>query len=684
MEASEPRNRVCRIPRIGGRQVVEIIIDEEVRSCTAATRAKPETADPVSKHNYIRLGHPDFEMLRRCCVLGNPAQFLSSQRPVYGRQVLNASSALDAPLLCWCEELEYLRKCDGSDYAEAVEHRLEDKNAKQWTQQALDSGWPTASCCRAEQLAHPIVSRWTHAQLQLSTHRVDGRLLLVAQGESTALVRACGAALSARGEDWLADQAWDATWHRDADRDTRLSRPAGWLYDEEARQSSDAITRPQKLPTAERIADLTPKGKVSTKKVANKKQRELASVDDGEELQAGNMVELTSVLRAFINQLAFDAVQAVDDDTDEEKPPREWNPDDDEPLQKVVRSYAQKWLPPPLPGELGGHGCVDEQQADLTGARISDEAIAQYTQDYSSNVEKRIILVVSELGTAGILRQLEDFVVTATSQSKKFRAPPATAAETIQETVWDDPTDPDRLLQAQQATVVVNEGVPPSHRELCAGKHAELQAAVAGLLKAEGIMLSKNDMTTTCDRVLYNLTGTPAENLLAAKGASPKLYQPHFVLMCAGINADPSWRPGCENQPQPQLRVLTLAFVGEARATKKKQRETNKSTPFLFRMVSPNLIPTQDAEEGSDYTIKTGMLRKLGGRRKKNKWEANEFKLTQNGLSWSWPGGRNSLRSNEMVVAKATLDTAEVRMQLMQHIHWCLILCIAAVFDWIA
>ena len=99
--APAPLNPLCRIPRIGGRQVVEVILDAEVRSCTAATRAKPDVVDPVSKHNFIMLGNPHFEKLRRCCVLDNPAQFLSSQRPVYGRQVLNTTSETDAPLLCW-------------------------------------------------------------------------------------------------------------------------------------------------------------------------------------------------------------------------------------------------------------------------------------------------------------------------------------------------------------------------------------------------------------------------------------------------------------------------------------------------------------------------------------------------------------------------------------------------------
>jgi len=77
-------------------------------------------------------------------------------------------------------------------------------------------------------------------------------------------------------------------------------------------------------------------------------------------------------------------------------------------------------------------------------------------------------------------------------------------------------------------------------------------------------------------QVLYNLTVTPAVDLVAEFECSPAVYQPHFVLLCGSgqvstgqpISSFPVSAPLCYMQGcgvliwVGQLRVLTLAFIG--------------------------------------------------------------------------------------------------------------------------
>jgi len=73
-------------------------------------------------------------------------------------------------------------------------------------------------------------------------------------------------------------------------------------------------------------------------------------------------------------------------------------------------------------------------------------------------------------------------------------------------------------------------------------------------------------------RVAANISVTPGMEAVMRHSLSPALWQPSFVV-CVGSG---------------QVRVLTLSFVGEPVSG---DRPSSKSTPFVLRLVSPDLVP---------------------------------------------------------------------------------------------
>jgi hypothetical protein len=73
-------------------------------------------------------------------------------------------------------------------------------------------------------------------------------------------------------------------------------------------------------------------------------------------------------------------------------------------------------------------------------------------------------------------------------------------------------------------------------------------------------------------RVAANISVTPGMDAVMKHSISPTLWQPSFIV-CIGNG---------------QVRVLTLAFVGDPVSG---DRPSSKSTPFVLRLVTPDLVP---------------------------------------------------------------------------------------------
>ena len=129
------------------------------------------------------------------------------------------------------------------------------------------------------------------------------------------------------------------------------------------------------------------------------------------------------------------------------------------------------------------------------------------------------------------------------------------------------------------------EAQPPSDAEGC---FAALQLVVKGLLERSQMDSPDSEaLERVCRRVVYHLTVKASIQVcLAAKLFPPALYQPRWIVACSLASQS--------------LRVLTSGFVG---APVSGERPDTKSTPFLMRLASENLLTHELAHEVAFHSV---------------------------------------------------------------------------------
>ena len=129
------------------------------------------------------------------------------------------------------------------------------------------------------------------------------------------------------------------------------------------------------------------------------------------------------------------------------------------------------------------------------------------------------------------------------------------------------------------------EAQPPSDAEGC---FAALQLAVKGLLERSQMDSPGSEaLERVCRRVVYHLTVKASIQVcLAAKLFPPSMYQPRWIVACSLASQS--------------LRVLTSGFVG---APVSGERPDTKSTPFLMRLASENLLTHELTHEVAFHSV---------------------------------------------------------------------------------
>lgn len=500
----------------GNLHVVQLTtVDHEIRNCdgfcqsvaegVSSSSALPTPAGPLARthtvggeETFVKLADPDTDALRQACTLANPSLFAAGcAAPICERDIIGEETAYDGAALRFTEELAHVDRDGGlaTYYDAVVTHRSagdQQDGAALWSQLAAPHGWPHAivdtPTCDALRNKHRLVDRrsWDElVSLSASVHSIDGRLRLVVCGEPEAVVQRCESMHSAE----LAELT-----HEDAS------------------------------PTlAAHIA---------------------LAASDG----AAAAVPMLSGTLSIDGTTGFQKLNAAQQDFLGITAKAMAEPGDEEVLagtQRIVRSYGQRWLTPPLPGMLQD---VGEAPTGADLRTLSEKQVKEYARDFGRTFGKHVIGVVGG-DMPETMRSIEDLCELGTEEEER---------EAI--AVMDDEA-----------------------------KRGALICAVRKLLQANGEELGPDELEACCKRVLYNLTVTPAIDLALANDCPPALFQARFVLLAGGSPL--------------QLRVVTATYVGGPVAGDQPQV---MHTPFVVRMMTPNLLEAE--VDGDESTPVGGVL----------------------------------------------------------------------------
>ena len=204
---------------------------------------------------------------------------------------------------------------------------------------------------------------------------------------------------------------------------------------------------------------------------------------------------------------------------------------------RIVRSYGQRWLTEPLPGILKAVGTA---ATGFDAQQVTERQLKEFARDFGRTFGKGVINVVSS-DRPREMRTLEELC--------------------------------ERGSQGTQQQAMDDEA-----------KRLQLNSVVSSLLQTIGLQLDDDALDACCKRVLYNLTVTPAIDLAISHECPPALYQARFVLLVGGTPLE--------------LRVYTATYVGGPVAGDQPQV---MHTPFLLRMLTPNLLTSETDEDGAHH-----------------------------------------------------------------------------------
>ena len=654
---------VRRLPLLpaGARRMVQVVLDNQVLSCSAVVHSNNADnqlhTDPSSGDLYINISSTDFDRLRRCCVLSNSACFLSNDVPVFERKITGSASAFDQPLLRWCEDLEHVRS-GGEAYADTVEayekagqevgeyrdllaafpnadavaeYQKADKKVGSWQELVVAQQWPLTSRCAEQQQQAPLVTaRWEHKGVFLSAHNVDGRALLLAYGNPKPIIDASCRTFSSRNDRNVGSHVQrrieaspSGARARSPAQPTATTTGGSPCVEFSAEMknfaalSAEAVMEAGGEGAEERSVRSYAMHWLTPELPGNFKNSQTGTIclmdNEDAALSCSMLLEYARDYGRMVGKEVISVVTKAGDTemhslesllpTSNVSSPAECDGDGGDGGGGGGRAPDKTTTHPPRSRsnsnasstDLFGEELVDSSKGSLV--RLSVDSASSWLSNRSSiesidEIEGHQASVTSRARStspcsprakprAGRLRRLS---VTLNLGGRGSGDGSGDGSDGSDECSAQDKED----MPPRQMTAIspadLETMTPRAIRMLTASdeeKRAALALTVRTCLLDEGVLLGEEAVDLCCQRVLANLTVTPAMNLVIESGCAPAVYQPRFVVLCGS----------------GQLRVLTVAFIGEPA---RGDRPDTKCTPFMLRMLSPNLIPTDDEHADDD------------------------------------------------------------------------------------